>query len=602
MLAHPDLPATDGGYVVPTQSDLQYLDISDPGGQIVERGTLQVGGVVDTSGPDSGRWNLDFADGKTAHLIACASGQYGCGGANGSYVLSTADFSAPDAPKLDSALSIPATGWSVSARFDSNRMYLSPSTYGYGTTIGSTTPLDVFDLSNPAAPVLAGQTQVPGNVWLMVPSGNQLFALGSDQSQNSSQVALSYLDVTSAASPKLIGTSSFGEGWASTPAAGTFKAFTMDPNRLGPSHGLVVLPFSGWDASNSGYNNGVQLVEFTPSSITTDGAAHTKGWVERGIFVNGRIVSLSDLALSVVDYSNPAAPKVTAQLTLARSVVTAQPSGSTIAQVSSDWWDNDVSHSDVRVLPIADAEESKDESNAPDTAVDGVGANVFTNGSLEYIVTNVQIPVPCGQPGAAGVRGPVASGAASAPVAPQTCTGWEQQVQVVDLSNGGAKLRGKIALPANPYGGYAGWGWAGFYDYDWYNGADVVQVGGNALAFRRWSPDYNVNGAWNDAASDLFVVDLSNPDAPHFASTVITHDPTGWWGDMRVVGTTLYTSHEEWIASATTDDSGGPAVSGSSSPGSPIPPPLAVDASPSASMDAAAPTAATDAGVGSIKT
>ena len=244
-------------------------------------------------------------------------------------------------------------------------------------------------------PSLAGQTQLPGTVWLMVPSGNQLFALGSDQSQNASQVALNYLDVTNAASPSLIGTSTFGEGWASTPAAGTFKAFTMDSTR-----GLVVLPFSGWDASNSAYNNGVQLIEFTPTSITTAGAAHTTGWVERGIFVNNRIVSLSDLALSVVDYSNPLTPKVTAALTLARSIVTAQPAGSTIAEVSSDWWDNDVTHSDVRVLPIADAEENRDESTAPDAPVDGVNANVFTNGNLDYIVTNVQVSVPCGQSGA----------------------------------------------------------------------------------------------------------------------------------------------------------------------------------------------------------
>jgi len=388
-------------------------------------------------------------------VIGCGSGQYGCGGTTGSYVLATGDFSNPDAPALDSELTIAATGWSVSARFDSGRMYLSPAggSYYVGSTQSTTTPLDVYDLSNPLSPVLAGQTQLPGNVWLMVPSGNQLFALGSDQSQNSSQVSLNYLDVTNAASPSLIGTSTFGEGWASTPATGTFKAFTMDANRLGQNQGLVVLPFSGWDASNSAYNNGVQLIEFTPTSITTAGAAHTHGWVERGIFVNGRIVSLSDLALSVVDYSNPLAPKVTAELTLARSVVTAQPNGATIAEVSSDWWDNDVTHSDVRVLPIADAEENSDESQALDASIEGVGATVFTNGNLDYIVTNVQVPVSCGQnSGVAPSSGaPLAGGGTTAP---QQCYGWQEQVQVVDLSNGGAKLRGKIALPMDPNGYY----------------------------------------------------------------------------------------------------------------------------------------------------
>jgi hypothetical protein len=549
MLAHPDVPLGDAGYIQPTKTDLVYLDISDPGGKIVQRGTLQVDGVVDTSGADEGRWSLDFADGKTAHVIGCASGQYGCGGTNGSYVLATGDFSNPDAPALDSELSIPATGWTVTARFDSGRMYLSPSSDSYD---GATTPLQVYDLSNPTAPALAGQTQMPGTVWLMVPSGNQLFALGSDQTDNSSQVALNYLDVTNAAAPSLIGTSTFGDGWASTPAEGTFKAFTMDSTR-----GLVVLPFSGWDASNSAYNNGVQLIEFTPTSLTTGGAAHTTGWVERGIFVNNRIVSLSDLALSVVDYTDPLAPKVTAALTLARSVVTAQPTGSTIAEISSDWWDNDVTHSDVRVLPITDSEENSDESMAVDTPVAGVDANVFTNGNLDYIVTDVQVSVACTK-GAigTGVTGTGAAAPATAPVTPglptktaPQCYGWETQVQVVDLSGGGAKLRGKIALPMDPNAGESGWGWYGCYSYDWFNGADVVQVNGSTLAFRRWDPEYVANGGsvtWVDAASDLYVVDLSNPDAPSIGSTVITDDPTGWWGDMRVVESTLYTSHYEW--------------------------------------------------------
>jgi hypothetical protein len=98
----------------------------------------------------------------------------------------------------------------------------------------------------------------------------------------------------------------------------------------------------------------------------------------------------------------------------------------------------------------------------------------------------------------------------------------------------------------DPSGREIGWGWYGCYDYDWFNGADVVQVDGSTLAFRRWEPQYTGNGTWDDASSDLFVVDLSNPDAPAVASMVVTNDPTGWWGNMRVVESTLYTSHYEW--------------------------------------------------------
>lgn len=501
------------------KTSLLYLDISDPAGAIVKRGSYTVDGVVNGWGADNGRWNLDFADGKSAHVIGQTWNQ------TGGYVLSTVDFTNPDAPLLDSALPIAQTGWSAAARFDTNRLYLSPESGYYDGS--ETTPFQVYDLSNPTAPHLAGTVTVPGMVWNILPApGSRIFALGNDYQGGGygESVSLHYLDVTDPNAPKVLGTSTFGQGWAWTPAAGTFKAFTMDATK-----GLVVLPFAGWDANGGGYNNGLQLIEFTPDTVATAGAAHTRGWVERGIFVGNRLVSLSDLSLAVVDYTNPFVPKVVTELTLARNVVTAQPSGATVAEISSDWWDNDVTSSQVRVLPVANAEETADTGAAvPTLDVDGIGARVFTNGRYSYVVTNVKTSTPC--PGTSG----------------GTCFERAQQVQVVDLANGTAALRGKIQLPADPWGWY-GWGWYGFWWYDWWWGDEVAQVGGDVLAFRRWEPVYDGNGNYVDSKSNLYVVDLSNADAPHIASVVIQTDPDAWWGNLRVVGNTLYTTHYEWV-------------------------------------------------------
>jgi hypothetical protein len=536
LLAHP-APPVQPNLPRPAKTDLAYLDISDPGGTIVERGTIEVDGSIEGWGADNGRWNLDFADGKTAHVLGCAGSVYGCGQG---YILATADFTNPDKPAIASTLPIPATnGWTPATRFDGTRMYLSPASY---TPAGGTTPLEIFDLSNPAAPALAGQTQIPGSVWLMIPSGNQLFALGQDNTFSASQVSLKYLDVTNAASPKVIGTSNFGDGWAWTPAASTFKAFTHDSTQ-----GLVVLPFSGWSSINGKYNNGVQLIEFTPTSITTAGAAHTKGWVERGIFANHRIVSLSDLALSVVDYTDPLAPTVTAELTLARNVVAAQPAGSTIAEVSSDWWGNDTTQSEVRALPLADAAENLDESQVPSVPVAGVNARVFTspNGSLAYVVTSVEVQVACDQLGPSYGK-PTPAGGPGGPQIPPVCTAWREQVQVVDVSGGTVKARGSFAFPLDSYAGYRGWGWGGFYYYDWFEGSDVAQVG-DMLAFRRWHTNYGPNGRILPESSSLYVLDLSNPDQPSMASVVITQDVSNsWWGNMKVVNSNLFVTHVVW--------------------------------------------------------
>ena len=73
--------------------------------------------------------------------------------------------------------------------------------------------------------------------------------------------------------------------------------------------------------------NGLQLIEFNRDAMSTAGVAHTRGWTERGIFVHDRLVSLSDQALSVIDYRDHASPRVVRELTLARNIVAAHQIG-----------------------------------------------------------------------------------------------------------------------------------------------------------------------------------------------------------------------------------------------------------------------------------
>jgi hypothetical protein len=519
-------------YAPAGQTSLQYVDISDPGGAIKLRGSITVNGAVTGWGPDNGRWNLDFADGVTAHALGCADSY--CFGSD-SYILSTVDFSNPDAPALMSSLSIPSLGWSPAALFAGSTLYLSPSDYYYYYYYGNpvSTPFYLYDLSSPANPILAGTTQLDGSIWLYRPDGARLFSIGSTVGASSNQVEVQYLDVSIPASPQLIGSTTFGGGWAWSPAASTFKAVTIDDNK-----GLMVVPFSGWDSTSQSYTNGVELIGYTPSAITSSAAAFSKGWVQRGILVSNRLYSISDEALAVVDYSNPAAPQTVGQLTLARNVVNAQPQGATIAELSSDWWGNDNSFSEMRVLPIANAGETTDNGKAVSATIAGVGAQVFQNGSLAYVVTDVPQRLPCSAWNSywVGTDG--------------LCPGWIQQVQVVDTTNGGAALRGKVTLPQTPRGWY-GWGWYGFWYYDWFDGLEIVQVGGDALAFRRWYPTYapTADGGWTyvDSLDALFVVDLSNPDAPSVASMTVTDDTTAWWGNVRAVRNTLYTTRYEWV-------------------------------------------------------
>lgn len=544
MLASNEVTTDANDYATNTgRTILKYLDISDPAGDIKERGVIAVDGTIQGWGADNGRWNLDFADGKTARAIAC-SGQY-CGSSSSGLVLSIVDFSNPDSPVRQSSLNILASSWSPTARFDTGRMYLSPSDsgcyYNTGTSGPSLTPVQIFDTSDPAAPHLAGSVNITGQVWLFMPSGNRLFALGNDCTTSTngyygSSVSLGYLDVTDPSAPGLLGTASFGQGWAWTPAAGTFKAFTKND-----AEGLVVLPFSGWDATSYQYNNGLQLIEFTPNSIATSGTAKSHGWVERGIFVNNRLVSLSDLALSVVDYTNHAQPSVVAELTLARNVVDVKPQGNTVAELSSDFWGNDQEHSTLRVLPTAQAEDNVSGAALAEIEIDGYNSSVFHNGDLSYVVSNVEHEVACTD--SSGPSTPAADGTTH-------CYSWTQEIQVVDRSNGSAVKRGKIDMPDEGGYWYGGWGWYGCYAWDWYFGADVVQVEGDALVVRRWLPQY-ANGTYVDSLMALYDVDLSQPDNPTLASTTITNSTNAWWGNLRAIQDKLFAGHYEWVRQPT---------------------------------------------------
>ena len=222
---------------------------------------------------------------------------------------------------------------------------------------------------------------------------------------------------------------------------GTFKAFAMDATK-----GLVVLPFAGWD-----YDLRVQQRPpadriHADAVSPTAGTAHTKGWVERGIFVGNRLVSLSDLSLAVdrllrsdepVDGHRAARSRATSSRRSRRT--------STIAEMSSDWWGNDVVDA-PRCACCRSRAPRRRPTPAPcrRSICRGVAPQVFTNGGVTYVVTSVQVQTQC-------------------PTDPtQQCAARQEQVEVLDLTGATPCRAGSIQLPSDSWGWY-GWGWYGFF-------------------------------------------------------------------------------------------------------------------------------------------
>src|SRR5262249_47120772 len=153
---------------------------------------------------------------------------------------------------------------SHAARFDAGRLYLTSSSLNCDPRVrpesAYQTPLAVFDVSNPQAPVELGSTEISGQISLIVPDGQNLFILGNDYRCGrsvASPLALAYLDMSDPAHPRSLGTADFGKELAFSSATSTFKAFTVDD-----ADGLVALPFSDWDPDAYAYDEGVQLIAF----------------------------------------------------------------------------------------------------------------------------------------------------------------------------------------------------------------------------------------------------------------------------------------------------------------------------------------------------
>jgi uncharacterized secreted protein with C-terminal beta-propeller domain len=112
---------------------------------------------------------------------------------------------------------------------------------GYVVTFRQIDPLFVLDLSEPTAPVVRGELQMPGYSSYLHPLGDDLlFGLGQDVDSHLAQrgVQTSVFDVSDLASPRLVDKASFPRTWT---------AAEEDPHQFlwWPAERLVVLPVSG---------------------------------------------------------------------------------------------------------------------------------------------------------------------------------------------------------------------------------------------------------------------------------------------------------------------------------------------------------------------
>lgn len=274
------------------RTDITILDITDPGGVLVNAGSVNVPGYV------GDRFKLDEWNG--ALRVISSSWENG----NQVYV-STFDLSQPAFPRLAEVPLEGAAGETLFAtRFDGARAYV--------VTYLVVDPLFVLDLSDPSAPALLGALEVPGYSTHIEPRGDRLIALGVDDT-NSRQVSVSIFDVSGTAAPTLSDRVSFGEDWSWSNAYGDVKALTILDD-------VIIVPFSGWSGTSGGFER-LQFVSYTEDTLTLRGSVDLNGSILRSFQYGDYYYGVTTEQVARIDASDLDNPVVVSSVTIAENLV-----------------------------------------------------------------------------------------------------------------------------------------------------------------------------------------------------------------------------------------------------------------------------------------
>lgn len=487
-------------------STIQVVDISDPGGKLVQ------GAAVEAAGQIESRWQMD----ETAGVLRVIS-QPGVWWSNGTPVVQTFTVaSSADVKPLGSlTLTLPEPERLQSARFDGNR--------AYAITAVQKDPLFTIDLSDPKNPKQVGSIEMPGFVYHMEPRGDRLYAVGFDQGNKAGSLHVSLFDVADLAAPKLLQRVNFGGDWSNLAEDQDriHKAFTFVDDI-----GLLMVPFTAYSYDQnsyygcSSYQSGIQLIDFGKDTLAKRGVAPAKGWARRAFMHEDRLFGISDSEVGTFDISDRDVPKQTASLAIATNVTQSIVVGDKLARLASDWWSGSAR---LDLVPLADPSRIEPLGSLDLSALDpqantcwGWGYyvnNAFANGSTITLVRS----------------------------------GWDYQGQkpvtrldLIDVSDAAApKVTGHVDLDFNTYS----YGWYG----DVSSGSSIVQLG-STLVFRSVpSPvGYDPQNPQQIEEAALKIVDLADPAKPVRSSIAL---PSGYGhGNLIADGHQVVLSH--WVPDA----------------------------------------------------
>lgn len=304
-------PQWDDG---PIGSTIHVVDIA-PDGELRPAGQQTVAGAVQYS------WQLDERDGVLR--VASIDG----GSTTDPLIVQTFAVRASDQLEPLGRLALPLAlardpSHELAGRFAGAHAYVAAE--GGGTLLA-------IDLTDPGAPKQVGRVELDGSLFYLEVHGDRLFALG----QRDRPASMALLDVSNPAAPAL-------RSQVQLPASPMLGYVNLAPQQLelSPDGRLAVVPYAGYEFAPSWECNGrsaggVQLISVDGDQLRLRGVARSAGQPRRAILRDDRILSIGNQQVESYATADLDAPQLRSRVTIQHDVTFAvQLADGVIARVT----------------------------------------------------------------------------------------------------------------------------------------------------------------------------------------------------------------------------------------------------------------------------
>jgi hypothetical protein len=301
---------------------IEVLDITDPTGR------LKRGATVTTAGPVMSRWQMDEHDGVLRVISQRGAGRT----ANGEKYPDIDTFRIESSSSLvrigHTTMKLPKQEGLKTVRFDGPR--------AYAITFQRTDPLFTIDLSDPAHPAPKGELHMPGWVFHLEPRGDRLLGLGLDRTDSSGNLNVSLFDVSDMSKPTMLSRVSFGPTGMYEDSFITNGVMAEDQDRIQKAFrifqdGLIAVPFSSGKGSCEANGSGIQLFEWSPSSLVKRGLVPLTGNPRRAVRRDSdtmqELIAISDSNVTAFSIQERDSPKKLADVVIGKCIERKAPNG-----------------------------------------------------------------------------------------------------------------------------------------------------------------------------------------------------------------------------------------------------------------------------------